>query len=75
MSGDRNMIPRPIDPQGAALWDANERAERNLRMLRDEFAMATLTGLLANPYLTDVFAGFAAQAYTYADAMLKERGK
>lgn len=45
--------------------------------LRDEFAMAALTGILAaRPYhgtRSDDATVFAAAAYTLADAMLKQR--
>ena len=49
---------------------AQARAE-----LRDRFAMAALTGLLANPQ-NDVLSGeeWASDAYSIADAMLKMRG-
>lgn len=54
----------------------NERRENNLRensTLRDQFAMAALTGVLAYGQRFDVSA--AADAYSFADEMLKERGK
>jgi len=46
--------------------------------LRDQFAMAALTGLLSNPKLTDTALKkgprwFDEVAYQYADGMLKER--
>lgn len=52
-----------------------EQAEKQARAeLRDRFAMAALTGLLANPSLErmpeDVW---ASDAYIFADAMLKAR--
>ena len=44
--------------------------------LRDQFAMAALTGVLANPE-NDSFEheAFAIEAYRYADAMMKARGQ
>lgn len=60
----------------------------NTPTLRDQFAMAALTGLLANSggpvqanpmsatgYANHDAAGVAAWAYEIADAMLKEREK
>jgi hypothetical protein len=51
--------------------EAKARAE-----LRDRFAMAALSGVLANPE-NDSFEheAFAIEAYRYADAMLKARDK
>jgi hypothetical protein len=47
-------------------------------LLRDQFAMAALTGLLSNPKLADTALKkgprwFDEIAYQYADGMLKER--
>ena len=43
--------------------------------LRDEFAMAALTGALANSKPTSISMGdYAVDAFAYADVMLKERG-
>ena len=39
--------------------------------LRDEFAMAALTGLLADPSVTDVKGSIARSCYLYADDMLE----
>jgi len=44
------------------------------RTLRDEFAMAALSGWLANPGAEETELDVR-QAYAYADAMLKERAK
>jgi hypothetical protein len=47
-----------------------------LERLRDTFAAAALTGLLANPH-DDLLASdncYATSAYELADAMLRERG-
>jgi hypothetical protein len=54
--------------------EADEARER----LRDQFAMAALTGLLSNPKLADTALKkgprwFDEVAYQYADGMLKER--
>lgn len=47
---------------------------RGYNRLRDEFAMAALTGLLAaRSYDTTDGLVYAATAYTLADAMLKQR--
>ena len=52
------------------------RAVEEAKQLRDQFAMAALTGLLANSGDVSCSAreGFAKVAYDYADAMLKARG-
>lgn len=41
--------------------------------LRDEFAMAALTGILANPNYDNTFQKDAENAFKQADAMLKAR--
>jgi len=59
----------------------NSLAQANItKTLRDEFAMAVLTGLLANRKLMEQFLAdpehedwFADLAYQSADAMLRER--
>lgn len=43
--------------------------------LRDYFAAAALTGLLADDQIRDKWEGFAKNVYQIADAMLKERAK
>ena len=43
--------------------------------LRDQFAMAALTGYLAYPSSNATFEGFASDAYKQADAMLAQRDK
>ena len=48
---------------------AQARAE-----LRDRFAMAALTGLLADHTMDIAVTEFADLSYEYADAMLKARG-
>ena len=53
-----------------ALSEKKARAE-----LRDRFAMAALTGLLANPAEARISpAEWTYDAYRFADAMLKARG-
>jgi hypothetical protein len=49
----------------------------NEKTLRDEFAMAALTGLIASPKakLPQEIECLAPLAYSLADAMLKERNK
>lgn len=42
--------------------------------LRDEFAMAALTGLLASSGTIGTKEGYCSGAYAYADAMLEARG-
>lgn len=57
--------------------EAIERATKQARAeLRDRFAMAALTGLLAydTAAMNDNIEGFAKHAYQFADAMLKARG-
>lgn len=43
--------------------------------LRDQFAMAAMTGMLANPNNGGTYELLAEAAYGYADAMLAERAK
>ncbi len=51
----------------------SEVENRKKMELRDRFAMAALTGLLADSNLDTDENSFAKLAYTYADAMLKAR--
>ena len=52
-----------------------EQAEKQARAeLRDRFAMAALTGLLADHTMDFAVTEFADLSYEYADAMLKARG-
>jgi hypothetical protein len=53
-------------------------APASAKTLRDEFAMAALTGLLANPKLVPTIlkegpSWFEANAFAYADAMMEKR--
>ena len=52
-----------------------QQAEAQARdELRDRFAMAALTGLLADHTMDIAVTEFADLSYEYADAMLKARG-
>lgn len=62
----REMHPQVVEAEQAA---KQARAE-----LRDRFAMAALTGMLADSKLRGPQADFARDAYQMADAMLKARG-
>lgn len=50
-------------------------SQREQAALRDQFAMAALTGLLTDPRLAagDLASWLAARAFQYADAMLEAR--
>lgn len=55
-------------------------SQRPKSTLRDKFALAALTGLCANPAISDmepdeVQAAFARTAYQLADVMLKKRAE
>jgi hypothetical protein len=50
------------------------QAEQARAELRDRFAMAALTGLLADHTMNIAVTEFADLSYEYADAMLKARG-
>lgn len=52
-----------------------EIAAKEREALRDQFAMAALTGLLSKSGPTTNFSNDARNAYFYADAMLKQREK
>ena len=54
-------------------FHAEKKEERE--KLRDQFAMAALQGMLANPNLGGTRDYVVEAAYKYADAMLKERVK
>lgn len=59
-------------------WNAIPRAPvQPTKTLRDEFAMAALSGLLARmrPDAIYTYEDLVAQAYAIADAMMKEREK
>ena len=50
-----------------------QRQLRETATLRDQFAMAALPALIADPDSVDYPIGHAKKAYEYADAMLKAR--
>lgn len=59
-------------------WNAatsDDRSAPDKKTLRDEFAMAALSGLLANGYDPFGFDLAAKRVYLIADAMIKERSK
>jgi len=67
-----DMVYAPAMPSEEDIKRAGEK------MLRDQFAMAALTGLLANPKLAETALKkgprwFDEVAYQYADGMLKVR--
>ena len=74
------VLKEPLPP-GVSIADPNEP------ILRDQFAMAALTGMLANGTLVEGLETLGVRgaergaehitgrAYEYADAMLKERAK
>ena len=65
-------VLREMEPQVVEAEQAEKQARAELR---DRFAMAALTGLLANPS-HDMLSPeeWASDAYNIADAMLKARG-
>jgi hypothetical protein len=52
-----------------------EQFVREHAALRDQFAAAALTGLLASPPFAPSFDDEAKRAYSYADAMLRQRAQ
>ena len=67
---DRPAFPYTEYNQDGSLYNT----ERGMS-LRDWFAGQALAGMLANPARDTDFEGFAADAYTFSDAMLAEREK
>lgn len=60
------------------LIEQNQRLQGNKRenpTLRDQFAMAALTGIIPCGFHDMTFAAITAYAYEYADNMMKERDK
>lgn len=55
--------------------DGNVIIKVEMASLRDQFAMAALTGMLADPGRDYTFEKAAGDAYGFADAMLKERAE
>ena len=68
MMGGFNPFSEPDPSQTIEAERKQARAE-----LRDRFAMAALSGLLANPNSDGTQYEYAKWAYQYADAMLKAR--
>lgn len=67
-------VTREIEPQ---VVEAEQAIKQARAKLRDRFAMAALTGMLAYPdggMAQDQPTYFSKRAYEYADAMLKARG-
>lgn len=63
MNAPRATTPPPVPPK--TIWSAD-------KTLRDEFAMAALSGMLSKP-IGRTFTSAAVAAYRYADAMLEAR--
>lgn len=63
-----------IGGQSFTILESKEQIE--VQLLRDEFAMAALTGILANSSIDNLEAkDVAHDSYVFANAMLKERLK
>ena len=77
-TGEQVTITKAFDAPSAipSPLEAIESARKQARAeLRDRFAMAALTGLLADHTMQDFsVTAFAGLSYEYADAMLKARG-
>jgi hypothetical protein len=69
---ERLINPKPINPSAFPIPDGSLGDGMSLR---DYFAAAALTGLLANPEFEDTAHDTAKIAYQQADAMLLERAK
>lgn len=81
-SGQRNLAIEQLIELPSILGQSTEyfigKSEKQLpeqKTLRDEFAMAALTGLIANPQNMNALKQNAEAAYRYADAMLEARKK
>lgn len=79
-SGQRNLAIEQLIELPSILGQSTEyfigKSEKQLpeeKTLRDEFAMAALTGLIANPQNMNALKQNAEAAYRYADAMLEAR--
>ena len=74
-----DMTPHPTEEEKKAMNGESQHAmyqpyEPSLERLRDEFAMAALTGLLASDVdLNQTHEAMADMAYLQAEAMLKRR--
>ena len=83
-AAERPFPPTPT-PEEIAEWRKKEEEQRKAykeqqrkqarNELRDRFAMAALTGLLACPNSDGTQYDYAKWVYQYADAMLKARGE
>jgi len=75
MTDDNNIFVLPVPGPGDALPSS---MTYEIATLRDQFAMAALTGLLANPALEPTIKKHGAKwfdenAYAFADAMMEAR--
>ena len=75
MTDDNNIFVLPVPGPGDAPVSS---MTYEIATLRDQFAMAALTGLLANPKLTPTIlkhgaSWFDENAWAYADAMMEAR--
>jgi hypothetical protein len=63
----------------SVICDENKRLKRQLhhsrQILRDQFAMAALTGLIINPASTSPIVPITLRAYELADLMIKRRNE
>ena len=66
---DLTNLSHIITEQATCIRELREQLVRERRNLRDDFAMAALTGLLAS----GGWQGQSAKAYQYADGMLEAR--
>jgi hypothetical protein len=75
-------IEKAANQLGLSSKEFYQEVNKPIKTLRDEFAMAALTGVMASPHtiaakelgLDKLSDGFAQIAYEVADAMLKARG-
>jgi hypothetical protein len=75
MTDDNNIFVLPVPGPGDVL---SSSMTYEITTLRDQFAMAALTGLLANPALEPTIKKHGAKwfdenAYAFADAMMEAR--
>lgn len=62
--------------QGVNISIIESAEEIEAQLLRDEFAVSAMNGILANPSVDNLEASSVAHdAYIFADAMLKEKSK
>jgi hypothetical protein len=77
MLNKEQMMEEALEAAHAALNELSMRTVEKAS-LRDQFAMAALTGLLSNPKLVPTVmkegpTWFEANAFAYADAMMEKR--